>query len=915
MCRVERRRRLLRRFLLTALVACPFATGRPAAADAPPWLDGFAVRYTLWVNDAGEVADGAHRPRTAVARVPTGGWLGPAGADLLLQHADGTIAPVAVLSHQEAGETLVQFALGEGEPVYWLYGRNPGYEPPPAPPLFEEGLTVEFRDWQGDDLSSWAAVVDRLQASDNVQGAGLVTGIRQNTNPFRPDTPRNFAASYRGFLDIREAGVYRFFVNADDAAFLFVDGYLVFSQTGTNVRRTGRMGSVLQERAVNLNFDEPGAYPFELHQVIANNPRADGRCQLIWLPAGEDASWAYVPRSAFAHARNADVIEARWHDGSPAPVFSHGIDDTVTTEGVTLYLARFAAPPAAGGGDRLRWDFGDGVTGAGRAPGHVYFRGGRYRVTLAAGERPPFARDVYVWDPPTPTSPFSLGAAVDTIAALDWSSLPVSHQFMIFNFLVTSNQPDRFALQEALTAHLMETAGADDPSLLIDLALARMEAIAEQGREREAIRLMERLVPDFEALPSQQLRLLLTGAEILWRHARDFSGATGLYRKILEEYDRSDIDYVSAGAEQYGDMLAAAGDLSGAREYYRLAHEMRADLRRSAGLTETVTLGALLRVVEQSLRAGDIRNSRYLLNRIDREFSPEQRVEGLYLFLKAETEKNEGWYEAALRTYERLLALGQWGGYRDRAFLGMADGYHRMNRPDEALEMLDIIAESFPGFYEERELADFRAAVAARAERLTALAAARGEAAGAKPPESGGYFWPPGHDFPAFRSGFAPPAGEGDAPEEAVARWRREAADAARPAPRPGLGFSGRYAGYLDSFSRTADFRWSIPLEHVLPGGAYWVEFWYRTDFGIPLHVGPLRVGLEFGTRERAHLDRTFGDWRKAAFRLTAPESSEATLKMDFENVHGSLLLDDLVVRPISDLEESVLYHFIQSAD
>ena len=56
--------------------------------------------------------------------------------------------------------------------------------------------------------------------------------IAQNVNPARPDTPRNFAASYRGFLRIEEAGTYKFFLGAEHAAFLFIDGERVWEQKG-----------------------------------------------------------------------------------------------------------------------------------------------------------------------------------------------------------------------------------------------------------------------------------------------------------------------------------------------------------------------------------------------------------------------------------------------------------------------------------------------------------------------------------------------------------------------------------------------------------------------------------------------------------------------------------------------------------
>ena len=47
----------------------------------------------------------------------------------------------------------------------------------------------------------------------------------------RPDQSSKFAASYRGHLLIRKEGTYRFLLNADDASFLFIDGFKVFELT------------------------------------------------------------------------------------------------------------------------------------------------------------------------------------------------------------------------------------------------------------------------------------------------------------------------------------------------------------------------------------------------------------------------------------------------------------------------------------------------------------------------------------------------------------------------------------------------------------------------------------------------------------------------------------------------------------
>ena len=95
--------------------------------------------------------------------LPTGGWLKPDGSDLAVQAANGKLLPLAVLSHDPAGETIIQFKRNGNDPWYWVYGVNvkgaPGPKADPkTDPAFKEGVTVEVREWAGDDLKTWPAV-------------------------------------------------------------------------------------------------------------------------------------------------------------------------------------------------------------------------------------------------------------------------------------------------------------------------------------------------------------------------------------------------------------------------------------------------------------------------------------------------------------------------------------------------------------------------------------------------------------------------------------------------------------------------------------------------------------------------------------------------------------------------------------
>src|SRR5262249_55005269 len=149
------------------------------------------------------------------------------------------------------------------------------------------------------------------------------------------------------------------------------------------------------------------------------------------------------------------------------------------------------------------------------------------------------------------------------------------------------------------------------------------------------------------------------------------------YKALLEKHRRLELPSLRIAAIRWGDLFAESGDLPKAAETYRLASTLGGDKFKAATAGDAVTRGAMLRIAEQRLRTGDIRQTRQLLEKIELDY-PEQKVEGLYRFLRAEADRNGGRYEEALRNYEVLMNLVAWASYRDRALFGIADCYTRM---------------------------------------------------------------------------------------------------------------------------------------------------------------------------------------------------------------------------------------------
>ena len=102
----------------------------------------------------------SRRSRRSSPALPTGGWLKPDASDLAVQSAAGEAAARRPSCRTiPPAMTIIQFKRNGNDAWYWAYGVNPGGpKPGPKRSRFKEGLTLELRDWAGDDLDSWAKV-------------------------------------------------------------------------------------------------------------------------------------------------------------------------------------------------------------------------------------------------------------------------------------------------------------------------------------------------------------------------------------------------------------------------------------------------------------------------------------------------------------------------------------------------------------------------------------------------------------------------------------------------------------------------------------------------------------------------------------------------------------------------------------
>lgn len=882
-------------------------------ATAPAWLNGYRIRYPLRLM--GDPAKATFQ--SVIASLPTGGWLKPDGSDVAVQTAAGQVIPVDVLSHNSAGETLIQFKRNGNDAWYWAYAANPQAPATKVEPI-REGLTVEVRAWAGDDLGSWAVVREGLAKSDTVIGNAVVAEIVQNCNPVRPGESRNFAASYRGFLDIKQAGVYRFFVNSEDAGFLFIDGFKVCDRPGINQRVTGAVP--LKTFGTELELTA-GLHPFEVHHVMGNSPTAYGICTLLWLPPGQNY-WSYVPAAAFTSAEYAQVAAIEAAGNAPAAAFTSGMDDALTSgDGVTVYLVRFEAQGSIPDPNQLLWDFGDGTTGAGRTVTHVYFKSGDYNVSLRSGDgRAGFRRQVHVWAAPGTASPLSLGLALKSLAVTNWKLLESDRINQMFMFLLGCEQPDRWALVEQVARHLLEQPD-HDPQFRTLLYTSHMEALAHLGRGKEALKIVERALPELKKLPGLKVELMLAAAAVHQRHLKNSAEASRIYETLIDENRRLEKPSLRMAAIRWGDLFAESGDMVKAGECYRLAATLGGADFSATAQTEAVTRGGLLRIAEQKLRGGDIRQTRLLLERIELNY-PEQKLEGMYRFMRAEVDRFGGRYEDALRNYEVLLKLTQWAGFRDRTLHGIADTYYRMTDFEKALEWLATLKKAFPKYYEAQKLPDYEQLIVSRRDRVKGAQSPAQAAVAVKVPVAAP---------DAARTGSAAVRAPRVAFEDFLTNFEPEEK---RSFGKPinfvvarGLGIAGPHVGLIEGYPvyKPAFFDYTRPLSNLTGNGQYWVEMWYREsliDRGPP--YGPHIHMILYGDEKKSTppfiqltsvVERTFGQWRKLGFKFTAPLTQDGKLDFTIRHIRGVMELDGLSIREVSDRQNDSLTNFIEGVE
>jgi tetratricopeptide (TPR) repeat protein len=491
----------------------------------------------------------------------------------------------------------------------------------------------------------------------------------------------------------------------------------------------------------------------------------------------------------------------------------------------------------------------------------------------------------------------SLDLAVRALESMEWKKLDLTRVRSMFSFLLVCEQPHRWKLLDEVADYLLAQKDLDR-ELRSQFHVAKMEALAGMGRAAEALKVGERALPEYVKTPALQVRLQLAAAAIHQYHYKDAPAASKIYKSILDEHSRTEHPNLRLAGIRWGDLFAEAGDLVRASETYRIAATLGGEKFAAGSVTDASTRGALLRIAEQKLQAGDITATRQLLEKIELEY-PGRRLDGLYCFLRAESDRFAGRYEDALRHYEMIFKLAQWAGYRDRATYGIADTYRRLGELEKAQKWLGELKEHFAPFYESKKAGELDKQIGLRLERVKT-------AKTSSDPEDA--------LFTEYHTGFEPgePQWFGEPKDFAIVR---------------GPGMFGPHAGLLTGpIDNVINLDYQRPIKNLTPGLTYWGEVWYRDLIkpppplayqvpGMQMHLIGVKPFVTLHNDGVTIYRNNHHQWHKLSFKLVAPvEQADLILKLMPTNMTGHYLIDGLSLRPVTDRQLHALTRFREGA-
>ncbi|MDP6504051.1 MAG: PKD domain-containing protein, partial [Planctomycetota bacterium] len=376
--------------LLSVLFTIPFFL---AEATTDFWLPGNLYRREVTLSTVTVVPGG----KLATARFFTGDKKDTPADSVRVTTAAGKEVLFEVIYWHPRNACIILFETVKGQQSYFVfYGgkvRRSRYRK-----QFRKGLFMETRAWGSEGAcTSWEETQKLIATGRQSYGATTVPIVRRKDNPFNQHDGR-FISLFSGTLHIPKAGTHYLLTRSNDASFVFIDGKKVVEFPGTRGRANPRNDEYLSSRfrldalpglakryrsleAVQLTA---GNHTFKYVHVQAGGSTVawfgllpPGSRQFV-VPGGPYFFSEFLPTTPgmFSVRNKPFAISAS------SIRHSHQVIATMQFTRTFFSCALTHRPDPGKRNLKILWDFGDGRTAEGTVRSHIYFKTGRFPVTV-----------------------------------------------------------------------------------------------------------------------------------------------------------------------------------------------------------------------------------------------------------------------------------------------------------------------------------------------------------------------------------------------------------------------------------------------------------------------------------------------------------------------------------------------------
>lgn len=400
------------------------------AADPPPWAVPSAHLRLRLERDPGSPWPAA----VAQCRLSPGALAPECTAITVTRTDGGSVASTVLWARTGQPMTLVFDTLSKATSFYAyvessVSSRATNQWRPQA------GVLLETRTLNQPAFDSRTQFDAAWNAATGTYGRSFRNDIFEGLHPHGPG--ENFLGRYEAWFLAGKPGDYAFATLSDDASFLSIDGKPVAEWPGIH----GTDGGRYSEKKGQLHL-EPG-----LHLLRYDLAQSNGTLAAVasWRQPGMN-HFEVMPPQAFAPVARFTCQAAESAPGLRSPAhFEWRLTRSARMDRALLAAVAFRAMPAPDA--TYRWSFGDGTSGDGITPEHVYIGPGRRQVRLEIR--------------PTQGVPLTIEQAVDVHPAWDQIEECPDSALDPLKAAIRSRNPKSLSMTELETVAIFASAVGD----------------------------------------------------------------------------------------------------------------------------------------------------------------------------------------------------------------------------------------------------------------------------------------------------------------------------------------------------------------------------------------------------------------------------------------------------------------------